>query len=578
MAAVHALVPVLPENPHLGLGWPRNLGDLRSIGGDSTHAEDADLGREVLGDPKEGAGARRLGQGLDDRVALVRGRADVRRERDPARRRESPGAAAAEDLLTLAAVPALEAAHVLDQPQDRSTELGEHGHRLLGDVEGEILRRRDDRRAGEVDPLAEAQLDIPGTRRQIDEQVVELAPVNAAEELVDHLREHRSPPDGRLSSRHEEAHRHDSDAVAEDGNDRPLLRCQRSGGAHNGGNARPVHIGVHQAHPGAQFCQRNREIRAHGRLPDTALPARDRNDVLDQRDQLVLLLRLEATHLRGHHDRDVRDARDREDRPLRVLLHLVANRTGWSGELDREGNVLAVDLKVLDEAKRDDVPAQIRVGDLRESRNDRFRRDWRLSPLPHGHLADVSTWRWSRGRKWRHRFRSENLLRRASAPTARARPPISATTPCRQRWGASLRLARFERLVPPSCSRAYPSTRALIWSASGWAYSIVTNGSHLSGRASSGRSPRPGIRARRRRSRSSSDASVTRAAGRARAASESLLDRVQALDEAVDLLGDRVEVEARPVGGGDAEPGHQRLTAVVPGADRDALPVEDLRH
>src|SRR5438128_2790573 len=58
--------------------------------------------------------------------------------------------------------------------------------------------------------------------------------------------------------------------------------------------------------------------------------------------------------------------------------------------------------------------------------------------------------------------------------------------------------------------------------------------------------------------------------------SERLLDLVQALDEAVDLLGDRVEVEARPVRGGDAEPGHQRLTAVVPGADRDALPVEDL--
>jgi len=48
------------------------------------------------------------------------------------------------------------------------------------------------------------------------------------------------------------------------------------------------------------------------------------------------------------------------------------------------------------------------------------------------------------------------------------------------------------------------------------------------------------------------------------------------LEEAVDLLGDRVEVEARPVRGGDAEPSYQRLTAMVPGADRDAPPVEDL--
>src|SRR5712691_5978947 len=61
-----------------------------------------------------------------------------------------------------------------------------------------------------------------------------------------------------------------------------------------------------------------------------------------------------------------------------------------------------------------------------------------------------------------------------------------------------------------------------------------------------------------------------------RPVSERLLDGVEALDEAVDFVGDRVEVEAGAVGGGDAEPGHQRLAAVVSGANRDALPVEDL--
>ncbi len=47
--------------------------------------------------------------------------------------------------------------------------------------------------------------------------------------------------------------------------------------------------------------------------------------------------------------------------------------------------------------------------------------------------------------------------------------------------------------------------------------------------------------------------------------------------EAVDLLGDRVEVEARARRRGDAEAGHQRLGAVVARAHGDALPVEDLR-
>src|SRR3972149_7623895 len=79
IAGVSALVPVLPENPHLVLGRLRNLRDLRSIGGDSTQGEGADLRREVLGDPEEGAGAGRLGHRLDDGVSLVRGRANIRR-------------------------------------------------------------------------------------------------------------------------------------------------------------------------------------------------------------------------------------------------------------------------------------------------------------------------------------------------------------------------------------------------------------------------------------------------------------------------------------------------------------------
>ena len=60
-------------------------------------------------------------------------------------------------------------------------------------------------------------------------------------------------------------------------------------------------------------------------------------------------------------------------------------------------------------------------------------------------------------------------------------------------------------------------------------------------------------------------------------ASQVLLDLVQAVDQPVDLLGDGVEVEARARGRGDAEASHQRLGAVVAGADGDALPVEDLR-
>src|SRR5439155_16189568 len=66
-------------------------------------------------------------------------------------------------------------------------------------------------------------------------------------------------------------------------------------------------------------------------------------------------------------------------------------------------------------------------------------------------------------------------------------------------------------------------------------------------------------------------------AGRTR--SREVLPRLlDALDEPVDLPGEAVEVEARAVRGRDAELGHQRLAAVVAGADRDAVHVQHLRH
>ena len=52
---------------------------------------------------------------------------------------------------------------------------------------------------------------------------------------------------------------------------------------------------------------------------------------------------------------------------------------------------------------------------------------------------------------------------------------------------------------------------------------------------------------------------------------------MQPVDEAVDLLGNRVQVEARAIRRRDAEPPHERLRAVVAAANRDAFRVEDLR-
>ena len=256
----------------------------------------------------------------------------------------------------MAAVPTLETAHVLDQSQDWRPKLVEHGDGLLGHVEGEILRRRNDRGAGKGDHLAEAQLDVPCTGRQIDEQVVELAPFHATEELLDHLGEHRAPPDRRLSLWHEEADRHDLDAVAEDGNDLSIPRRGWNVGPHNGWNARPVDISVQQAHPRAQLRERDREICAHGGFADAALSAAHGNDVLDQRDELVFFLRTRGAHLRAHPHLDPLDAGQRANRAVRIFLHLVADGTGRGRQLDGKRDVPAVNSEVFDESERDNVP------------------------------------------------------------------------------------------------------------------------------------------------------------------------------------------------------------------------------
>src|SRR5260221_1949185 len=62
-----------------------------------------------------------------------------------------------------------------------------------------------------------------------------------------------------------------------------------------------------------------------------------------------------------------------------------------------------------------------------------------------------------------------------------------------------------------------------------------------------------------------------------RSDTERLLDLGQPGNEAVDVLRQRVEVEARAGRRGDAEPRHQRLGAVVAGPDGNVLPVQDLR-
>ena len=98
----------------------------------------------------------------------------------PCLRREALAAAAPEDLGRLAAVRADERAHVLDDADDRHVHPVEHRQRLLDVEQRDVLRRRHEDRAADRDGLGERQLGVGRAGRLVDDEVVELAPVDVA--------------------------------------------------------------------------------------------------------------------------------------------------------------------------------------------------------------------------------------------------------------------------------------------------------------------------------------------------------------------------------------------------------------
>ena len=106
-----------------------------------------------------------------------------------------------------------EVAHVLDDAERRDVELLVHRHRAAAVGERHLLRRRHDDRAGDRNGLAEAERDVAGARRHVDDQVVEIDPAHFAEELLQRAVQHRPAPDDRRVVAGQEAHRDDLQAV-----------------------------------------------------------------------------------------------------------------------------------------------------------------------------------------------------------------------------------------------------------------------------------------------------------------------------------------------------------------------------
>jgi hypothetical protein len=97
--------------------------------------------------------------------------------------------------------------------QDRDSDLLEHLEALARVDERDVLGRGDDDGARDGHLLRERELDVAGAGRQVDHEVVEVAPLGLAEQLLERLGHHRAAPDHRRVRLDEEAHAHRLDSV-----------------------------------------------------------------------------------------------------------------------------------------------------------------------------------------------------------------------------------------------------------------------------------------------------------------------------------------------------------------------------
>ena len=123
----------------------------------------------------------------------------------------------AEDCFFVAAVAADMDTHVLDNADNRNSNLAEHFDTLAGIQQGDILRSCHYYSAGQWNFLCQRQLNITSTWRHINYQEVQLTPVGLRKQLLKGTACHRSTPDRRGPFGGHKAHRHTADTMGHQG-------------------------------------------------------------------------------------------------------------------------------------------------------------------------------------------------------------------------------------------------------------------------------------------------------------------------------------------------------------------------
>src|SRR6266481_1887767 len=243
---------------------------------------------DVAGDVDVMPRMNAVGLGRDNGASVVGGFADRDIERYLAEKWNSahfglvPCATVAEYWRDLMAGRAAKARHVFDQSQQRHVYFLKHRDAPPRVDQGDVLRRRDNHRAGERRLLRHGELGIAGARRQIDDKNIELAPRHLAQHLRDRRNHHRSAPDHGEVFLDQKANRHHLDA-------KTLHRLQHARADQTRFAAQAeqfrlrgaIDVGVEDSGFQAVRGEAEREIARGGRLADASLAGANGDDVLD---------------------------------------------------------------------------------------------------------------------------------------------------------------------------------------------------------------------------------------------------------------------------------------------------------
>ena len=184
-----------------------------------------------------------------------------------------------EDVDLLMTMRAGEVAHVLDDAENFDVNLGEHLKSFAGVLQADIAGRRDDDGACKRDRLNQRDDHVTGAGRQIDDEVIELAPFDLLQELADDLVQHRSTHHEWLVARRDVADGDGLDAVRVVGLDLVIsANTGRLRRAHHQWDIGSVDIGVDEADAVAELGKRDGEVDSDGGFADAAFAGSDGNN------------------------------------------------------------------------------------------------------------------------------------------------------------------------------------------------------------------------------------------------------------------------------------------------------------